>query len=351
MKAVRLHEVRDLRLEEVPVPEIGADEVLVKVIAASMDGTDLELFNGRHVLASKGAVAQGHEYAGEVVEIGPSVTRFRVGDRVTGPFGVHCDKCIYCRRGERGHCARQAVFGVDLGGSWAEYMRAPERVFARLPDEVTFEDGALLCCILPTILRGLDRSPIQYGSSVVVMGLGQVGLTAVMAARDAGAGQVVAVDPIAPRRRLAEEFGAGATIDPSISDAGGEIKELTSGEGADLVIVAASSAVHSGPGSLAATAFEAVVKRGQITFLGLTGEQTANFNRVLSKEIRVVGAKAKMGPEYVERGLALVTSGKWDLETYRRLVTHRLKLEEVPGALSGHGLDTAVKVLVSPGVD
>ena len=291
MQAVRLHEVRDLRLEEVPVPEIGPDDVLVQVIAASMDGTDLELFNGIHVLASKGVVAQGHEYAGRVVEVGRSVTRFRVGDRVTGPFGVNCEKCAFCRRGERGHCARQAVFGVDLGGSWADYMGVPERVLARLPDEVTFEDGALLCCILPTILRGLDVSPIQRGGSVVVMGLGQVGLTAVMAARDAGAGQVVGVDPIAPRRLLAEEFGADVTIDPSMSDAVGEIKGLTGGEGADLVIVAASSALDSGPGSLAATAFEAVVRLGQVTFVGLTGEQKANFNRVLSKEIRVVGAK------------------------------------------------------------
>jgi S-(hydroxymethyl)glutathione dehydrogenase/alcohol dehydrogenase len=228
-------------------------------------------------------------------------------------------------------------------------MGVPERVLARLPDEVTFEDGALLCCILPTILRGLDVSPIQRGGSVAVMGLGQVGLTAVMAARDAGAGQIVAVDPIAPRRMLAEEFGADATIDPSMSDAVGEIKELTGGEGADLVIVAASSALHSGPGSLAATAFEAVVKLGQVTFVGLTGEQKANFNRVLSKEIRVVGAKAKMGPEYVERALALVTSRKWDLETYRRLVTHRLELKEVPAALSGQGLDGAVKVLIRCG--
>ena len=154
MEAVRLHGVRDLRLEEVPVPEIGPDDVLVQVVAASMDGTDLELFNGRHVLSSKGAVAQGHEYAGRVVEVGPSVTRFRVGHRVTGPFGVNCEKCLFCRRGERGHCARQAVFGVDRGGSWADYMGVPERVLARLPDEVTFEDGALLCCILPQYCGG-----------------------------------------------------------------------------------------------------------------------------------------------------------------------------------------------------
>ena len=348
MKAIRLHGVGDQRFEDLPVPQIRDDEVLIQVITASMDGTDLERIHGSHTLSSSDVVIEGHEYAGRVVEVADAVTRFEIGDRVTGPWGVHCQKCEYCRRGQTNLCTNQLHFGIDIDGSWADYMRVPEYVLTRLPDEISFDDGAMLCCIPPTVLRAIERSPIKLGDSVAVIGLGQVGLTSLMAARLAGADGLMAIDPISSRRDLASRLGATATFNPAATDVVEEIQEATDGRGANLCLVAASSVVRTGSRSLADMAFEVVAKGGQITFVGLTGEHTANFNRLISKEFSVVGAKALLGLEYVERALSLASSGRWDLDVYRKLITHTIELENLPEAMSGDSLTGAIKVLIHP---
>ncbi len=348
MKAIRLHGVGDQRVEDLPVPQIGDGEVLIQVIASSMDGTDLERIHGSHTISSSDVVTEGHEYAGRVVEVGRGVTQFDVGDRVTGPWGVHCRKCEYCLRGKLNLCANQLHFGIDIDGSWADYMRVPEYVLTRLPDEISFDDGALLCCIPPTVLRAIERSPIKPGDSVAVIGQGQVGLTAVMAARLAGADTLVAIDPISSRRDMAVRLGATATIDPAETDVVEEVQEITGGSGANVCLVAASSVVRTGSRSLADVAFEVVAKGGQITFVGLTGDHTANFNRLISKEFSVVGAKALLGPEYVARALSLASSGRWDLDLYREIITHKIQLENLPAAMSGDVLTGAIKVLIHP---
>ena len=182
MQAVRLNTDGTQMVANVAVPQATGDEVLIQVFSSSMDGTDLEQIHGRHTITATGDITQGHEYAGRVVAIGDSVTAFSSGDRVTGPFGVHCGSCTYCSRGQTNLCLNQTVFGFGRDGAWAEYLLAPERVLTLLPEPLSFDDGALLCCTVPTILRAMDRSPITPDDHVAVFGLGQMGLTAVMEA-------------------------------------------------------------------------------------------------------------------------------------------------------------------------
>ncbi len=347
MKAIRYYGLQDQRVDDIPDPRIESDEVLVEVLASSMDGTDIEHLRGTHSLPGSNVVVDGHEYAGRLVDVGSDVTRFAVGDRVTGPWGIHCGECAYCIRGLPNLCDRQLHLGIDVDGAWAEYIRLPERVPTTLPPSVSYQDGALMCCILPTVLRAIDLSPVAPDSAVAILGLGQVGLTAVMAAQLAGPTQAIGIDPIESRRRMAVRLGATHAIDPMATDPVVEVEKVTDGDGAELCLIAASSVAPAGGDSIASVAFEMVKKGGQVTFIGLTGEHTANFNRLISKEFRIVGSKAMLGVEYVDRALDLVTTGKWNLDLYREIVTHTIELEELPDAMARGRLEEAIKVIIT----
>ncbi len=351
MAAIRLRTDGTQLLDEVAIPKVSGDEVLVGVRAASMDGTDLEQVHGTHAIAATGDVTQGHEYAGRVVDIGPAVTRIAVDDRVTGPFGVHCGTCAHCLEGRTNLCLNQVSLGFGRDGAWAEYLRVPERVLVSVPDELSYEDGALLCCTVPTVLRALDRSLATPEHDVAVFGLGQMGLTALFALRLMGPRRIIGVDPIARRRAMGEAWGASHTIDPADSDPVARIHEITEGTGVQLCVVTASTLDESRRGVVVRDALEAVARGGQVTIVGVIGEQTANFNRFISKEIRVVGSKALLGPRNVARALELAASGRWDIERYRQLLTHRVGLRELPLALADGRLRDAIKVLIEPDAD
>jgi threonine dehydrogenase-like Zn-dependent dehydrogenase len=335
----------------VDVPQSTGDEVLIQVLTSSMDGTDLEQIHGRHTITATRDITQGHEYAGRVVTIGESVTAFSLGDRVTGPFGVHCGSCTYCRRGQTNLCLNQTVFGFGRDGAWAEYMLAPERVLTLLPEPLSFDDGALLCCTVPTILRAMDRSPITPGDHVAVFGLGQMGLTAVMAASMENPATLIAVDPVGSRRQLASRWGATHSLDPSTEDTVTRVLDITNGVGANLCIITASSLAASGPGSVASKAFDSVARSGQVTVIGLIGDQIANFNHLISKEFHVVGSKASLGPTYVARAVAQATEGTWPMTRYREIITHRVALNDLPTAIATDRLRGAIKILITPPVN
>jgi threonine dehydrogenase-like Zn-dependent dehydrogenase len=351
MKSVRLYGRLDVRLDEIPRPEIGEDDVLIEVKASSLDGTDLEILHGVHRLqGANDHRVQGHEYAGVVAAVGSAVSSFREGDRVTGPWGINCTRCVYCRQGRSNLCLFQQHFGVVADGAWADFMRAPARILVPLPESLSFEDGALVCCAFPTAMRGVDRGRIQVGDSVAIFGLGQMGLSAVMAARLAGAKPIIGVDPVASRASLARCFGASSTVDPLAEDVVAAIRAASDSQGVDHCIVTVSSvAVPAGVPSVAATTMAATRPGGQIIFIGLPGRLEADFNQMQGRELSLVGSKAMLGPDYLAKLVGFVAAGGLDLDVYRSMITHRVHLGELCEALLGGGLRDATKVIILPG--
>lgn len=224
----------DVRLEERPKPVIGPGELLVKVIASGICGSDvLEWYR-----IKKAPIVLGHEITGEVVEVGEGVDRFKLGDRVFVGHHVPCNTCWYCINGNHTVCETLHTTNFDPGG-FSEYLRVPsinvDRGTFVLPDEVSYEDGAFvepLACVI----RGQRQADFKMGQTVLVIGSGISGMLHVMLARASGAGLVIATDICEYRLEKARDFGADAALNAT-DDIPGLVRELNGGRAADLVIV------------------------------------------------------------------------------------------------------------------
>ncbi len=208
MKAVRLVEVhRPLQMQEIPVPTIGDDDVLVRVRAAGICHTDV------HYRAGKSPVRPlprtlGHEVAGVVEQVGKQVTSVKVGDRVCVHYVLSCGNCFYCSAGNEQFCVRGSMVGRYADGGYAEYVAVPERNALHLPGEIPFEHGAVLMCSSSTAFHALRKSRLKSGETVAIFGVGGLGISAVQLAYAFGALDVYAVDINADKLGLAEKYGA-----------------------------------------------------------------------------------------------------------------------------------------------
>ena len=274
MKAAIWYGKEDIRYEDCPEPVISNnDHVKIKVKCCGICGTDVhEYRDGPFMIPKKphpltghcGApLILGHEYSGEVVEVGSEVTKIKVGDRVTVNPLIYCGECHYCRRGEYNMCLRLATQGLAYNGAFAEYTVVDERMIVRLPNGMSYEEGAFA---EPTAvaIRAVRRSRIRVGDSVAVVGAGPIGLLVMQACLAAGASKVFVIEPMKARRDFAERLGAGAVFDPGETDPGKEIAKLTDGLRADI----AFDCVGNQP------AFDTAVKvtgrRGMICVVGLS---------------------------------------------------------------------------------
>lgn len=237
MKAVVLREGGTLAVEEMPRPRIGPGELLLKLRGCGLCGSDI----AKVVAPVKAPIVLGHELVGDVVEVGPAMDRFRVGERVVAAHHVPCGGCHYCRRGSASMCRDFKTSNLDPGG-FAEYVRVPAvnvqhatfRVPAHVDDETASFVEPLACC-----LRAVRRAPIEGGDTVVVIGLGSIGCLFVQLARRAGA-RVVGVDPLPERAELARKLGADAAGPPEALLAA--VSGLSDGRGADQIIVTGGGA-------------------------------------------------------------------------------------------------------------
>jgi len=225
---------KDVRLEERPTPQIGAGELLVKVIASGICGSDvMEWYR-----IKKAPRVLGHEIAGEIVQVGAGVERYRVGDRVFVSHHIPCNTCHYCLNGYHTVCETLHTTNYDPGG-FAEYLRAPQLNVDRgvflLPDEVSFEEGAFIEP-LACVVRGQRLARLQPGQTVLVLGSGISGLLHVALARAQGAGRIVATDVSEYRLEAARCFGADAAIHAQ-EDVPARLRQVNGGRLADLVIV------------------------------------------------------------------------------------------------------------------
>jgi L-iditol 2-dehydrogenase len=336
-----------VEVEEIPTPEIGAGEILVRVEACGICNTDLKKI--AHNLLAPPRV-YGHETAGVVAAVGAGVTKYRLGDRVIAFHHIPCMQCFYCRRKLYAQCPGYKIVGVTAGfepagGGFSQYVRVMpwivERGIERIPEGVSF-DRATLVEPMNTCLKAVVQCDPQPGDFVVVMGQGPIGLMFTMLMKRSGA-RVAASDTIGARLEVAQRCGAEFTWDPRQTDVAAEAKRLTEGRGADLVIVAASAPgivdqaiACSRPGArILLFAQTSATERIEASGAGIcAGERTLFGCYSASVDLQAESAKLVFGSEL----------------PVEELISHRLPLVKIRSGidLALHPGPKSLKIIVQP---
>jgi len=293
MKALLLKEYKQLEVTEMPTPEIGPEEVLVRVRACGICGSDVHGFDGgsgRRVPP----LIMGHEAAGEVSAVGANVTRFKPGDRVTFDSTVYCGTCWFCRRGQINLCDNRNVLGVSTGeyrrhGAFAEFVAVPQHIVYSLPDNLSFEEAALIESV-SIAFHAVSRTPISLADTAVVVGTGMIGSLVIQTLRAVGCGRIIAVDIDDYKLERALEFGADEGLNSKKVDIAAEVAARTEGRGADVAfeVVGATAPL--------ATAISAVRKGGAVTLVGnLARNVDLPVQNVVTREITLYGSCSSAG--------------------------------------------------------
>ncbi len=305
MKAAVLHALAEpLAIEELPVPEPGAGEVLIKVAACGVCHSDLHLVRGEWDLLkpiTKLPLIPGHEVAGEIASIGENVEGFAIGDRVGVPW-LHytCGQCEYCLAGRETLCAKQQVTGCTVDGGFAEFIKARASHTAKLPDNLTFAEVAPLLCAGLTVHRALNDSGVSAGQRLAIFGIGGLGHLAVQLAKARGV-EVIAVDVTDDKLELARECGADHTVNAAATQAYKEVKKLG---GAHVVMVT------SGSKAAYETGLRSLRKGGTLSIVGMAPEPISlSTVAMVSGEYRIV-ASAVGTRQDLREVLQLAAEGK-----------------------------------------
>jgi L-iditol 2-dehydrogenase len=323
MKSLLLSEYSHLEIADLPLPSAGEDEVLVRVEACGICGSDVHGYDG-----SSGRrippIVMGHEAAGTVASVGADVKNYFQGDRVTFDSTVYCGKCDYCARGQINLCDNRQVIGVSCGdyrrhGAFAEYVVVPERILYPLPADFSFTDAAMLEAV-SVALHAVKVSQAVGGETALVIGAGMIGLLTLQAARAAGCARVLIADVDASRLDLAKQVGAEEILHCSGAELVAEVLRLTNGKGVDLAFEAV------GRNETVAAAIDCTRKGGTVTLVGnIAPEVTLPLQKVVTRQLRLQGSCASSG-EYPE-AIQLIVSGKIQVKP---LITAVASLEEGP---------------------
>lgn len=285
MKAVRFVGVKKpLEMQEIPVPEIGSRDILVKVKAAGICHSDAHYRAGISPVSFT-PLTLGHEVSGVVEKTGGEVTNVKVGDRVCLHYLITCGDCYYCSTGNEQFCAKGRMIGHHANGGYAEYIAIPARNAIHLPDEIPFEQGATLMCASATAFHALLKSRIKPGDKVAVFGVGGLGQSAVQLAKAFGATAVFAVDINDDKLKLAAEHGA-TPINGKQTDPVKEIKRLTNGNGADVAIE------MIGLLQTQKQALQCVGPMGRVVLVGLSDKDLMvhTYSEILGNEVELIGS-------------------------------------------------------------
>jgi propanol-preferring alcohol dehydrogenase len=228
-------------VEEIPVPEIGPDDVLVEVMAAGICGTDVHYRKGEFAPATTPLVI-GHEGAGVIKKVGENVTHLKVGDHVIVDYIISCGYCKNCLEGNNNRCRNRKSIGHDVNGTFARYIKIPANNAIKIAEHIPFEWGAVIGCAVSTAFHAVNVSGLRKGDTVIIFGVGGVGLHAVMWAKFFGAGKIIAVDPVDSKLKVAREYGADITVNPLKEDTLEIVKRETDNWGADIAIECSGSA-------------------------------------------------------------------------------------------------------------
>lgn len=323
MKSLLLSEYNHLEIADVPLPVVGRGEVLVRVEACGICGSDVHGFDG-----STGRrippIVMGHEAAGTVETVGEGATKYKKGDRVTFDSTIYCGECQYCKRGQINLCDNREVIGVSCGdyrrhGAFAEYVVVPERIMYSLPMDFSFEAAAMLEAV-SVALHGVKVSQVAGGETALVIGAGMIGLLTLQAARAAGCKRVFITDVDETRLKLARQVGADETLHCSGAELVAEVMRLTGGNGVDITLEAV------GRNETVSAAIDCTRKGGTVTLIGnIMPEVTLPLQKVVVRQLRLQGSCASSG-EYPE-AIELIANGKIQV---KQLITAVASLEEGP---------------------
>jgi propanol-preferring alcohol dehydrogenase len=235
MKAVRMTAPGEpLQLQEVPIPALRENDVLVRIRAAGICHSDAHYRAGRSTMGML-PITLGHEIAGVIEKIGSQVKNRRIGERVCLHYNISCGDCYHCSNGNDQFCPSVKMIGHHIDGGYAEFIAVPARNAISLPDEISFEAGATLMCASATALHALHRARLKAGETVAIFGVGGLGLSAIQLAKVWGAVEVFAVDIKEDKLELASEYGA-IPVNANRTDAVEEIRKLTNGKGVNVGI-------------------------------------------------------------------------------------------------------------------
>ena len=337
----------DLRVENVPVPVIGKNEILVKVISASICGTDLRIFHGSHRMFPPGTIRiPGHEVVGTISALGDDVKNYSVGQRVFCAPNTGCGHCLQCISGNNNLCANYDAIGVTSDGGFAEYVRIPANSVQQgnvipVRDAV---DAAVAALMEPfaCVLRGQNALHIKPGEVVLILGAGPIGVMHTKLARMRGAGRVIVSEPLPARAAQVGRMGADRVVDPTSEDLKLVLKEESHGRGADVIIVAAP--VHAAQES----ALDLAAISGRINFFGGLPKDRPmiNFdsNLVHYKEL-VITATTACSTADCWQATEIVNSGLIDLSD---LVSQRFPLQEAVAAFAAAEDRKSLKIVLEP---
>ncbi len=323
MKALLLSEYNRLEIVDLPLPRPGPDEVLVRVQACGICGSDVHGYDGASGRRIP-PIVMGHEAAGIIAAVGPDAATSREGDHVTFDSTVYCGVCEYCRRGEINLCDRRQVLGVSTpeyrrAGAFAEFVVIPNRIVHRLPGNIPFPEAAMIEP-LAVAVHAVNLSDLPEDGTAMVIGAGMIGLLVVQALRNAGCTRIFVVDIDDSRLELAGQLGATATINAKSADVLAEVQRLTSGGGVDVALEAVGSS------ATIKTAVESVRKGGAVTLIGnIAPTAEIPLQIVVSRQIRLQGSAASSG-EY-PLCIDLLSRGAVDVKP---LISVIAPLEEAP---------------------
>ena len=340
MKAAVLEKVECMKVQEVPVPEINDSEVLIKVKYTGICGTDWSIYKGWYS-ADKLPMIPGHEFSGVIARVGRNAGKLKEGDRVTADINMSCGSCFYCRRGETLLCDNFTQLGIHTNGTFAEYVKAPAVNVHKLPDNMSFEEGAFIEPV-SCVIHAAKAMDAKLGSSMAVIGCGLGVLHARMAVLRACAPVIIFGDN-RKRLQIAKDMGVDCAIHiDDVQDPVEEVMKITGGRGVDYAIEAVGSV------KTYEQAFAMLRRGGQLSAFGITGEQDTMkirpFEFVLGEK-KVTGSCAGVGQDWPD-AITQISNGRINP---RPLFSMKVPLEDLEWALHELRSDPSLfKVFVSP---
>ncbi|WP_413379943.1 NAD(P)-dependent alcohol dehydrogenase [Alkalihalobacillus sp. 1P02AB] len=343
MDAAILNERLSIEVKKVAVPKPAADEALVKVYCIGVCGSDIHYYEhgkiGRYEV--KEPLILGHELAGEVVQIGAEVTNVTVGERVAVEPGVTCGRCKYCKSGRYNLCPDVVFMATPpVDGAWAEYVTIRSDFLYQLPDEMSYEEGALLEPF-SVGFHSMIRGNVHPADRLFVSGLGPIGLLAIQSAKLFGVGEIYASDVVSSRRELALKIGATAVLEPLSDSIKEQISKLTEKQGVDVVIET------SGNQRAISETVTIVNRGGRVVLVGLptTDDISINISTLIDAEIDVYGV-FRYANTYPA---AIQALSRADVDI-RNIITHRYDLKDIKEAveMARTQKETSIKIMIYP---
>ena len=334
MKAAIIYGPKDIRIEERSIPKPASDEVLIKIYACGVCGTDDALNKGEY--PANYPVIIGHEFSGEVVEVGSKVNSFKVGDRVTADPNRVCRKCFFCRSGQEHLCDNLNSMGVHIDGANAEYCVMLESNVYGIGNELSYEEAAF-CEPLACAIHGTDLAKVKVGDTVLVIGAGGMGNLITQCVKNSGAANIIVSEPISGRRNKALENGATYVVDPRISDVNSEVRKIKP-VGADIVFEVA------GNSKAQAACFSYARKGGTIIFFGCSPKDNLieiNPFLINENEQKILGSFNNQFS--TARAVEMLFKGKIRVDN---LISHTFMLKDYPDVYKVFGDPETMKLMV-----